>query len=144
MSMMLGTYAIYLAASLAITFWVGRTLHRNGRVFLVENFDGRPDLADSVNHLLLVGFYLVNLGFVSLALQYGTKPLDLVGAVEFLSTKIGIVIVVIGLMHFFNMGWLAKFRRSNLFNALARRMDAPAPQSPNPPQSAVSPEPQTA
>ena len=37
-------------------------------------------LVDSINHLLLVGFYLVNIGFVSLALRYGTKPTDLVGA----------------------------------------------------------------
>jgi hypothetical protein len=54
-------------------------LNRNGRVFLVENFQGQEALADSINHLLLVGFYLVNIGFVSLALRYGTKPTDLVG-----------------------------------------------------------------
>ena len=71
MNIMLPTYAFYIAASLAITVWVGRTLNRNGRVFLVENFEGREALANSINHLLLVGFYLVNLGFVSLALKYG-------------------------------------------------------------------------
>jgi hypothetical protein len=116
---MLVTYAVYIAVSLAITVWVGETLHKNGRVFLVENFEGRENLADSVNHLLLVGFYLVNFGFVALALKYGEKPLDVVSSVEFLSTKIGVVIVVIGAMHFFNMGWLVKFRSSKLFEALA-------------------------
>ncbi|WP_374379149.1 hypothetical protein [Dongia sp.] len=113
------TYAVYIAVSLAITVWVGRTLNRNGRVFLLENFEGREALADSINHLLLIGFYLVNIGFVSLALRYGKKPDDVVGAVEFLSTKIGLVVVVLGGMHFFNMHMLVKFRHSRLFLAVA-------------------------
>lgn len=117
--MMIGTYAIYVAVSLAITIWVGRTLNRNGRVFLVENFDGREALADSINHLLLVGFYLVNIGFVSLALKYGNKPHDAVEAVEFLSTKIGLAVVVLGIMHFFNMLMLTKYRYAKVFGVVA-------------------------
>jgi hypothetical protein len=113
--MMVVTYVIYLALSLAITVWVGRSLHHNGRVFLVENFQGQERLADSVNHLLLVGFYLVNIGFVALALRYGTKPTDIVGVFEFLSTKVGLVVVILGLMHFFNMRMLVRFRTSRLF-----------------------------
>src|SRR5215469_468398 len=117
--MMLWTYLVYVAVSLAMTVWVGRSLHGNGRVFLVENFHGRERLADSVNHLLLVGFYLINIGFVSLALRYGDKPHDLEGAVEYLSTKIGLVIVLLGCMHFFNMQMLVRFRGSPLFRQLA-------------------------
>jgi hypothetical protein len=119
--LLLVTYAIYVGVSLAITYWVGRTLNKNGRVFLVENFEGQEALADSINHLLLVGFYLVNLGFISLALRYGEKPYDAVGAVEFLSTKIGLVVVVLGAMHFFNMNMLVKFRRSKLFRAITSK-----------------------
>jgi len=112
---MLWTYLAYVAVSLAVTIWVGRSLHSNGRVFLVENFHGREKLADSVNHLLLVGFYLINIGFVCLALRYGDKPTNAVTAVEFLSTKIGLVIVLLGFMHFFNMRMLVRFRGSALF-----------------------------
>lgn len=122
--MMVWTYLIYVAVSVAITVWVGRSLHGNGRVFLVENFQGRDKLADSVNHLLLVGFYLVNIGFVSLALRYGEKPTNLVGAVEYLSTKIGLVIVLLGFMHFFNMRMLVRFRESPLFGRLAAELKA--------------------
>jgi hypothetical protein len=118
--MVVATYAIYVSLSLAITIWVGRTLHKNGRVFLVENFSGNQELADSVNHLLLVGFYLVNFGFVTLALKYGTKPTDLVSAVESLSTKVGLAIVVLGGMHFFNMYALTRFRHSKLFRVIDR------------------------
>lgn len=117
--MMLWTYLVYVAVSVAVTVWVGRSLHGNGRIFLIENFHGRERLADSVNHLLLVGFYLVNFGFVSLALRYGEKPTNLVEAVEYLSTKIGLVIVLLGCMHFFNMRMLVRFRDSPLFGRLA-------------------------
>jgi hypothetical protein len=129
MNIVLSTYIIYLVVSLGITIWVGRTLSKNGRVFLVENFQGREALADSINHLLLVGFYLLNFGFVSLALKYGDKPVDGVGAMEFLSTKIGVVIVVIGAMHFFNMRWLVLFRKSSLFSSLNNVVAAVIPES---------------
>jgi hypothetical protein len=117
--MMVWTYMTYVAVSFAATIWVGRSLHGNGRIFLVENFHGRERLADSVNHLLLVGFYLVNIGFICLALRYGDKPTNLVGAVEFLSTKIGLVIVLLGAMHFFNMRMLVRFRESSFWGRLA-------------------------
>jgi len=121
---MLWTYLAYVGVSVAVTVWVGRSLHGNGRVFLVENFHGRENLADSVNHLLLVGFYLINLGFVCLALRYGEKPTDAVTAVEFLSTKIGLVIALLGFMHFFNMRMLVRFRDSELFGRPVSQLKA--------------------
>ena len=122
--MMIATYLVYLVLSIGIIYWVGQTLHGNGRVFLVENFQGQEALADSINHLLLVGFYLVNVGFVSLALRYGTKPTDLVGAFEFLSTKVGLVVVLLGFMHFTNMRLLVRYRASKLFKVLPTTDDA--------------------
>src|SRR5437870_13779034 len=87
------TYIAYLLISVALTIWVARTLHKNGRIFLVDSFLGNEPLADSVNHLLVVGFYLVNIGFVTLALKYGEKATDATTAVEILSTKVGMVLV---------------------------------------------------
>lgn len=110
-AMIISIYAAYTFVSVIITLWVGRSLHKNGRVFLVENFLGREEVADSVNHLLLVGFYLVNIGFVAMYLKYGIKPQNLQEGIEFLSTKIGTVILALGAMHFFNMYVLIKLRR---------------------------------
>src|SRR5207237_9697109 len=90
------TYIIYLLVSVALTVWVARTLHRNGRIFLVESFLGNESLADSVNHLLVVGFYLINIGFVTLALKHGDKATNTQNALEILSTKIGLVLEVLG------------------------------------------------
>ncbi len=105
------TYLLYTVISIGLTMWVARTLHKNGRVFLVDAFRGNEQLADSVNHLLVVGFYLINVGYVTLALKYGVKPGNVQEAIEFLSTKVGLVLVVLGVMHFFNLFVLSASRR---------------------------------
>src|SRR4051794_13520833 len=105
------TYVAYLVISLALTIWVARTLHKNGRIFLVDSFHANEPLADSVNHLLVVGFYLINIGFVTLALKYGDKATNPQTALEILSSKVGLVLVVLGFMHFFNLYVFSKMRR---------------------------------
>src|SRR5687768_15958848 len=97
------TYGAYILISMLLTIWVARTLHKNGRVFLVEVFGGDEALADSVNHLLVVGFYLINFGYVTLALKIGDKIEDAQQGIEALSYKIGLVLLVLGGMHFFNL-----------------------------------------
>jgi len=104
------TYLVYLGISVAMTVWVARTLHKNGRIFLVESFLGKEALADSVNHLLVVGFYLINIGFVTLALRYGDRPADAQTALEILSSKVGLVLVVLGFMHFLNLAIFSQLR----------------------------------
>jgi hypothetical protein len=104
-------YLAYLVISIALTVWVARTLSRNGIVFLIECFGHDELLARSTNHLLVVGFYLVNLGWILLTLRFGSEPQNLAEVLEFLSGKVGLVIVVLGAMHFFNMNAIAKFGR---------------------------------
>jgi hypothetical protein len=116
MNLLTYTYLAYLLISAAVTIWVARTLHQRGRLFLVKNFHGETALADSVNDLLVVGFYLINFGYVALALRYGQKPDDLQGAIEFLATKVGLVLVILGTMHFANL---------LVFSQIGRRKVAP-------------------
>jgi hypothetical protein len=103
-------YFVYLAISIALTVWVAKTLHKNGRVFLIEAFHGNTDLADSVNHLLVVGFYLINIGYIALALSTRASLANLREAIELESTKIGVVLLILGVMHFFNFAIFAKMR----------------------------------
>ncbi len=105
------TYAAYLAIAVPVTLWVGSTLRRNGRVFLLDVFDGDEDLASAVNHLLVVGFYLVNLGFVSIALETTDAVVDARSALEALSVKVGTVVLVLGVLHLTNLYVLNKLRR---------------------------------
>jgi hypothetical protein len=114
MTLIVWTYLVYLGISIALTVWVARTLHRNGRVFLVDCFHGNTELADSVDHLLVVGFYLINVGFVTLALRFGVTAGDVKEALESLSTKIGLVLLVLGFMHFFNLAVFTACRKRAL------------------------------
>lgn len=133
MSFTVYTYLLYLGISIALTVWVARTLFKNGRIFLVDVFRGNADLADSVNHLLVVGFYLINLGYVALALKVGDEVASLQQTIEALSGKVGLVLLVLGLMHFFNLYVFSRMRRrsrleSNLPPVEPDACLAPAPR----------------
>lgn len=117
-------HIIYLLISVAVTVWVARTLHKHGRIFLVDAFHGNEQLADSVNHLLVVGFYLVNLGCVTLAVKYGTRPADLPELLEAVCSKEGVVLLILGGMHFFNIYIFNQMRKRALLHA------APPPVAP--------------
>jgi hypothetical protein len=104
-------YFSYLAISVVLTMWVARTLFRSGRVFLLDAFHGNAELADSVNHLLVVGFYLINIGYITVALKTTSALANMREVIELESTKIGVVLLILGGMHFFNIAVLAKMRR---------------------------------
>lgn len=104
------TYVLYLAISIALTVWVARVLFNNGRIFLVDIFHGNTPLADSVNKLLVVGFYLINLGYMSMNLREVGLINDLQTVIEVLSRKLGYIILTLGAMHFFNLFVFYKLR----------------------------------
>jgi hypothetical protein len=104
-------YGLYLLLSIAMTVWVAHTLSTNGEVFLVQCFGHNEVLARSTNHLLVVGFYLVNLGFITMTLRFGSEPASGPEMIRFLSSKVGLAVIVLGGMHFFNMFAIAKFGR---------------------------------
>jgi hypothetical protein len=105
------SYGLYLLISIAMTIWVAHTLSSNGEVFLVQCFGHNEAVAKSTNHLLVVGFYLINIGWILLTIAYGAEPTTWTEAIKFVSTKVGLAVLVLGLMHFFNMHAIAKFGR---------------------------------
>lgn len=121
------TYVAYLLVAVPLTIWVASTLSHNGKLFLADVFAGKEDLAEAVNKLLVVGFYLINLGFVMLYLRVKDPVSDLTGLFETLSVKIGIVTLVLGVIHFCNV-WV--------FNSIRRRSQLEKYRTPPvPPQS---------
>lgn len=110
MDLRLPDYLIYIVASVALTIWVGNTLYRNGRPFLgsVLKEDG---LADSVNHLLVVGFYLINFGAAAILINTGGTPASVTDMIKQTVTRIGVVLLVLGFMHFNNLMILRAIRR---------------------------------
>lgn len=131
MSWTVWTYVVYLLVTVPLTVWVATTLSRNGKVFLEDVFAGNDRLAEAVNTLLVVGFYLLNLGFVSLYLRTDSTVADVAGVFEQLSVKVGVVTLVLGVLHFFNV---------YVFNAIRRRSRMEVLRSaPVPPQGHVPP-----
>lgn len=139
MNWTVGAYVAYLLVAVPITVWVASTLSHNGRVFLADVFDTNRELADAVNRLLVVGFYLLNLGFVMLYLRGGGEVTNLTGLFETLSVKIGIVMLVLGVIHFVNVMVFSSMRRRG--RADTRRAQMP-PATMNPPYAPYPPQPQ--
>lgn len=130
MTWTVGTYIVYLLITLPLTIWVATTLSRNGRVFLRDVF-ADDALANAVNKLLVVGFYLLNLGFVVIFLRIGDPVEELSGLFDTLSIKVGVVMLSLGVLHFFNV---------YVFNAIRRRSRMESLRSAAlPPQTFVPP-----
>ena len=104
-------YSLYLVITICLTIWVARTLFQNGKVFLIDIFHGNAELAAAVNKLLLVGFYLVNLGYAVYTLGVTNEINDARALVETLSLKIGAIILILGAMHFLNMFIFFRLRK---------------------------------
>jgi hypothetical protein len=122
-------YLSYLIISVGLTVWVAASLSRNGLVFLEEVFADKR-LAGAVNKLLVVGFYLINLGYVAVAMRYGGPVGTLAQALEELSRKIGLVLLVLGTLHFFNVYALNRYRRTRLRQEASHPPLAPAGRLP--------------
>lgn len=104
------TYSVYTLVTILLTIWVGRALYTNGRIFLMDIFNKDEDLVNSLNKLLLIGFYLINFGYVLRNLIIRKNINNIAESIESLSMKIGLIIVILGCMHFFNLLVLFYFR----------------------------------
>jgi len=108
---LLSVYLVYACASIGLTIWLARTLFKNGEVFLEEVFADNPRMASAVNRLLVVGFYLLNLGYAFLTLKAGNEVETRAAAVETLAVKLGSLLLVLGLMHMGNLYLFHRIRR---------------------------------
>ena len=125
MNYMIITYLLYLFITVFLTIWVARTLFRNGRIFLIDIFHGNTELADSVNKLLLVGFYLINIGYAVYTLKIMGFITTMTELMERLSEKVGIIILILGAMHFFNLFIFFRLRKrakENIVHSLRREL----------------------
>jgi hypothetical protein len=109
--MTLIAYSLYLIIAISMTIWVAFTLSTNGKIYLTRCFGHDAELAGSINHLLVVGFYLVNFGFIALALSTADEPVTAVQVMRFLGWYVGIATLVLGAMHFFNMAAVTRHGR---------------------------------
>lgn len=103
-------YATFVSVCVLMTIWVGRVLYNNGAVFLLD-ITGNQQLAESINKMLLTGFYLINIGYVLyMAQTYGSLN-NTRRLLELLTTKIGSISLLLGLVHYCNIFVLYRLRK---------------------------------
>ena len=107
-SVMPTTHLCYVTVGVLLTIWVARTLRIHGRVFLSKGCKGNDELANSLSHLLSVGFYLLHIGVVLLMLKFGGHATDISGSIELLSTKVGLILLLLAISHFFHIALYAR------------------------------------
>ena len=96
-------YAIYLPLAITLTLFVSRILFRNAKIFMLDIFKGREEIASATNKLFETGFYLLNLGFAFLILRLDLYDNSYQSLVEALTHKIGSFSIYLGIMLFFNL-----------------------------------------
>ena len=117
-------YIAYGTIAVGLTAWLARTLFRNGAVFLYDVFNDRRELAEAVNRLLVVGFYMLNLGYAFFVLRSG-RNLDMFDAVQLFVNRLALLLLALALMHFTNVFVFWKIR------ARREERDLPRPTAPH-------------
>lgn len=141
-----GTYLVYLLISSGLTVVVGTGLARSGRAFLLDVFSGNDALARAVSRLLVLGFYLLSLGFVTLTMRTHGDISSARAGLQVLSVKIGEVLLVLGVLPLLTLAALARTRRRSMSKQLPPpvRSAIPALRPPQAAQPAVATQPEAA
>ncbi len=104
-------YAVYLPIALLLTLYVSRTLFRNSKIYMLDIFKGREEIAFATNKLFETGFYLLNLGFALMILKINLYNNNYQELVEALSYKVGSFSIYLGLMLFINLYFFFRGKR---------------------------------
>lgn len=110
-------YSIYLPLTIALTIYVANVLFNNGRIFMLDIFRGRQEIADATNHLFKVGFYLLNIGFSLIIMTITYEIVSTRELLEVLSHKVGWFSIYLGLMLFLNMYLFFRGKRKSAEHA---------------------------
>lgn len=106
-------YAIYLSATLYIIYWLGRLFHRNGRIFILQLYEGNAEATDTINNILLVAYYLFNIGYAFLMLRYWEKVTTTAALIASLSSNLGRLILILALTHYSNLFLIYRLSRKH-------------------------------
>jgi len=131
----LGMYATYITIAVGLVIWLGKTLQKNGGIFLEDVFES-DEMGKAVNHLLVVGFYLLNTGYAVLIYRLNATYATTTEAVSEVVFRLGLLVLSLGVIHLFNMlvFWRIRNHRNNTVP-----IPSPARFMPPPPASTVSP-----
>lgn len=115
-------YCIYLPMVIALTLFVAKTLFKNGKIFMLDIFHGKEEIALATNKLFEVGFYLMNIGFALLILKISFIPNGAQSVMEILSYKLGGFSIYLGIMLFLNLYLFFRGRKKSKENSLKNQV----------------------
>lgn len=117
----ISAYIIYLALMVFIIVYVGKYFYTNGRIFIISLFNGQESMADQINRILLVAYYLFNIGYAFIKLNHWQKITDIEMLVSSLSVNMGVLILILAVTHYLNMlaiYFLSKSKSISITNKL--------------------------
>ncbi|MBP6385880.1 MAG: hypothetical protein KA313_01210 [Pseudarcicella sp.] len=106
------TYIIYLIVSTYVAIIVGKKLHRDGSIWL-ESIVKEKSFSDKINNLLLMGYYLVNIGYIFYAIISFGELQTYSDILRVLSNKIGVILLILGYLHYQNLIFIYIFYNLN-------------------------------
>lgn len=106
------TYLIYLPVTILLTTYVSHHLFKHGKIFMLDIFHQKTDIALATNKLFKIGFYLLNIGFamriIKVYLINTSQQL-----VEVLSYKIGGFSIYLGVVMLLFILFFLKGRKAS-------------------------------
>ncbi|MBQ4803417.1 hypothetical protein J8L88_11205 [Aquimarina sp. MMG015] len=109
MNLNLVTYSIYILITVFIIIKVGLVCYRNGNIFVTHLVPNDMDFCLRVNNILLLGYYLINIGYTVITLSDWTTVNSISQLIESLSRNTAIIICILAILHYFNLFWITKF-----------------------------------
>jgi hypothetical protein len=109
----ISAYLVFIAVMVFIIVYVGRYFFTNGRVFIISMLEGNVELADQINRLLLLGYYLVNIGYAFIRLKDWPTIYSLQNWISSLGANIGLLVLILAVMHYMNMLGIYLFSKTN-------------------------------
>lgn len=105
------SYLLFLPAMLGVAMWTARSCHRNGRIWMMDLFEGDAQLVDAVNNVLLIGCYTLNFGYVMIVVSQWEPIIELPQMLALLGHYMAIILLSLAFVHFSNIGVLLLWRR---------------------------------
>lgn len=105
------SYCLYLPATFYITIVIGKDLNQQGAHFLLQTFSGNVELVQTVNKFLLIGYYLLNLGYAAVSVNFFSQIDTWLMLIDELTFRLGIILMGLGCIHYFNLFVLTKFTK---------------------------------
>ena len=109
-------YIIYLPIVILLTIYISKMLFKNGKIFMIDIFKGKEEIALATNKLFEIGFYLINIGFALYIMKIYTSAYSTISyqtLMEILSKKIGGFTIYLGMMLFLNLYLFFRGRRKS-------------------------------